>query len=298
MSNQFEFSFAPMAHDLIKHVPNESLAFKIRLAKRCFVHSGKVSHQDEQVAVAIAVAVGYNGPVERVAELPADITDNDLVLDVGGVYDPERLRFDHHQRSREETLECAYSLLAQDLGIYGKLCDLFPWASVGKVLDCIGPFATAKKLGADWTRIQGFYGYAGEFVSKQWAENASFRCAYTEHLANEIATAMNLYEDAVAKLKGGKVISGLRVCDMTQLPPECHSISDTLAHAVRAQVIMFNDDRGEGLGLLRVNDDPHVDFSRCKDMADTLFAHATGFIMKTKTKDADVEALLAAARVD
>lgn len=297
MPNQFAFSFAPIAVDPIKNVPNTHLQNLIRLAKRCFVHAGKISHQDEQVATALCVALGYSGPIYRVTEVPEDINDQDIILDVGGIHDPAHLRFDHHQRAREEEPECAYSLLAKALGLWEQLCAVFPWADTGRLLDVTGPFATAKRLGADWTRIQGFYGYAGEFVSKYWAENDSFRCTYTSCLANEISAALNLFAEAKDSVAGGIELAGFKVLDMREMPESYRPLQDALAAYIGAAVIIFNDDRGPGLGLMRFNDHPQVDFCRCKDMPGVGFVHASGFILKTLTKGADLTALLTAARV-
>ena len=50
-------------------------------------------------------------------------------------------------------------------------------------------------------------------------------------------------------------------------------------------VAIFHDNRGPGLTLLRLRDDPRINFTRVKDDAEVSFAHAGGFIVKTKTKD-------------
>lgn len=58
-------------------------------------------HADEVIAVALLRQAGYQFEITRtrnptvLAEAVAD--KNILVLDVGGVYDPEMLNFDHHQ---------------------------------------------------------------------------------------------------------------------------------------------------------------------------------------------------------
>ena len=49
---------------------------------------------------------------------------------------------------------------------------------------------------------------------------------------------------------------------------------------------------------MRCNDDPRLDFARCAGKPYTVFAHPGGFILKTKSKDDDLEPVLAAARVE
>jgi uncharacterized UPF0160 family protein len=65
---------------------------------RIFTHSGQF-HADDALSVAMAQLAGFSGPVIRVRTLPSDfIPSEDLAIDVGGQYDPEKGHFDHHQR--------------------------------------------------------------------------------------------------------------------------------------------------------------------------------------------------------
>jgi uncharacterized UPF0160 family protein len=54
----------------------------------------------------------------------AELAKCDIVVDVGAVYDPARLRFDHHQRGFEESLD-GYSTKLSSAGLIYK-CALFP----------------------------------------------------------------------------------------------------------------------------------------------------------------------------
>ena len=58
----------------------------------------------------------------------------------------------------------------------------------------------------------------------------------------------------------------------------------------------MRDGRGEGYSLLRCNDDPRIDFSRCAGKPYTLFAHPGGFILKTRSKTDDLELIFSEAR--
>ncbi len=62
-------------------------------------HNGKF-HEDDIFAVATLelylAQIGKKGTVVRTRD-PEKIQTADFVVDVGGIYDPEKLRFDHHQ---------------------------------------------------------------------------------------------------------------------------------------------------------------------------------------------------------
>ena len=57
-------------------------------------------------------------------------------------------------------------------------------------------------------------------------------------------------------------------------------------------VAVFHDNRGEGLTLLRLHDDPRIDFTRVKNDPEVAFCHNGGSIVKTKSKDLDMAWIL------
>jgi uncharacterized UPF0160 family protein len=61
-------------------------------------HDG-VFHADDLLAVGVLLLVYPDAEVERTRD-PAKLAAADVVVDVGGEYDPERGRYDHHQRGR------------------------------------------------------------------------------------------------------------------------------------------------------------------------------------------------------
>lgn len=63
---------------------------------KILTHSGSF-HQDELFAVATLQLVFGDGEVVRSRE-PKDFDGADFVVDVGGIYNPEKGRFDHHQQ--------------------------------------------------------------------------------------------------------------------------------------------------------------------------------------------------------
>lgn len=67
-------------------------------------HNGKI-HADETVAIALLINY-YNKKNYEVTVLrsrdPAYFYDSDILVDVGGIYDPDNFRFDHHQSDFHE----------------------------------------------------------------------------------------------------------------------------------------------------------------------------------------------------
>ena len=83
--------------------------------RRIVTHGG-LPHMDDIMACATAYALGvpHDAVIERRNLKPGELESMTvLVLDVGGVHDPEHLDFDHHQRSREEEPKCAFKLFSE-----------------------------------------------------------------------------------------------------------------------------------------------------------------------------------------
>ena len=81
--------------------------------RRIVTHGG-LPHTDDIMACAIAYALGvpHDATIERRNPKPGELDAlTVLVLDVGGVHDPARLDFDHHQRPRTAEPKCAFKLL-------------------------------------------------------------------------------------------------------------------------------------------------------------------------------------------
>lgn len=72
-----------------------------RSVKTIGTHSG-VFHADEALGCAMLKLLYPDAQIIRTRDT-AELEKLDLVLDVGGEYNPETLRFDHHQRSFNET---------------------------------------------------------------------------------------------------------------------------------------------------------------------------------------------------
>ena len=236
-----------------------------------------------------------------------------LVLDVGGRYEPGKGNFDHHQFPRG-TKESAMSLFAASIGLpngafdgtaeYAPgspdyptdslaafLEDAFPWFRTRVALDACGPFATAKGNGVEWDAVTKFLGPLENVVLGTF-ENAEpeARVDVVRPLAEMILRRHAAWERVVSAVKYDHpwwADGDFTIADFTKADPaDAKACSDMFTRYVNGTAV-FHDDRGDGLTLLRLRDDPRIDFTKVKDDPEVAFCHAGGFVVKTRTKDLD-----------
>jgi len=280
--------------------------------ERIVVHPGK-SHTDEILAVMLSEASTHDGnivPVFRRTPTEDDLADNrTLVLDVGGRIDDWAMVFDHHQLQRDADPECAFSLIAKEIGAAGDLESFFAWFTVWRKIDSKGPFTWARDEGLDWAKVSGLMSPVSELVH-DWFEEAHDEIPVDEALVRrlqaqgrkilEAAEAFRAFSEK-ADVKGIPAeVAGVKVFDFREFTPqESQRFGMAYAKAKGATdgVIVSQDDRGPGYAYLRINDDPKIDFSQCADKAYCGFAHANGFILKTKDRSvANVEVIVDAKK--
>lgn len=273
---------------------------RLGTVRRIVVHGG-LAHTDDIMACAIAFAYGvpHDAAIERRNPTPEELADPaTLVLDVGGVHDPERLCFDHHQRGRDDAPKCAYRLLAEWLGADAELSELYPWYAAWNLVDVLGTFGTARRLGTTGEVLEGFVGHPlADLVIRQFASDPVFRAQTVIKLSNGIDKTRRCWklinERAVLVEIAGLPVADFRACTTD----EVSRCSDAWMRAHRPACSLSRDNRGTGLTVLRYNDDPRLDFARCAGRPYSLFAHPGGFILKTRRPDDDLERILEDARV-
>lgn len=268
--------------------------------RRIVVHGG-LAHLDDIMSCAMAYAFGapHDAEIERRNPKPEELDDPaTLVLDVGGRHEPSRLNFDHHQRGRGEEPKCAFRLFAEWLGVDEEMRLLYPWYTAWNLMDVCGPYNTAKILGAPVDAIVGFIDNPlGDWVIRRFADDPVLRRKLAVTFGNEIALTRKCWREMDAKITTAE-IAGFKVADLTRcLTEEISRCSNAWVRVNGPDCLLMRDGRGEGYSLLRCNDNPRIDFSRCIGKPYTLFAHHGGFILKTKSKDDDIAAILADARV-
>lgn len=286
------------------------VAERLDNVKKIIVHPGD-AHLDEFFACAIALAhkamrsqgdayetlATLDVPIERHEPTEAELEDPEvLVLDVGGRLDAEHMNFDHHQLERG-TQECAYTILAKHLlfdeGVTFAewLKDMFAWYKTRAIVDSCGPFQAAKESGTTWDIVSQFLGPCEEFVLKQFAAATDTeRTALVKAFAVDLVDKMIAWDEVVKKLNFPKIEdnSDIEVIDFTKSDPTlAAAVSDAITRKYDRGVAMFHDNRGSGFTLLRLKDDPRIDFARVKNDPEVAFAHPGGFIAKTKTKSLD-----------
>ena len=269
--------------------------------RRIVTHGG-LPHMDDIMACAIAYASGvaHDAVIERRNPKPGELESMTvLVLDVGGVHDPEHLDFDHHQRSREEEPKCAFKLFSEWLGVDEEFSMLFPWYATWNLLDVAGPNATAAALGTTWERLEGLVANPlADFVIRRFADDPSFRQKIVLTLANAIGLTRRLWKSISEKIVVLEVC-GLPAGDFTACATEEISrCSDIWIRLNRPALIISKDSRGEGLTMLRCNDDPRLDFSRCAGKPYAAFCHPGGFLVKTRSRGDDPNVVVRDALVE
>lgn len=269
--------------------------------RRIVTHGG-LPHMDDIMACAIAYASGvaHDAVIERRNPKPGELESMTvLVLDVGGLHDPAHLDFDHHQRSREEEPKCAFKLFSEWLGVDEEFSMLFPWYATWNLLDVAGPNATAAALGTTWERLEGLVANPlADFVIRRFADDPSFRQKIVLTLSNAIGLTRRLWKSISEKIVVLEVC-GLPAGDFTACATEEISrCSDTWIRLNRPALIISRDNRGEGLTILRCNDDPRLDFSRCAGKPYAAFCHPGGFLVKTRSRGDDPNVVVRDALVE
>lgn len=270
---------------------------------------GKRSDHPITLEAAIVETV-QNTVIYRRDPTAKELEDKDvLVLDVGGQYDPCKGNFDHHQLPRGSK-DSAMTLFAANIGLPDGNFDgsvyepgspfpidslaefmetAFPWFRTRAEVDSCGPFATAKAKSVEWGTVASFLGpFEDMFLEKFEEASQQIRGILADPLATMIAKKFDAYRRVVSTVKRENpwwaeslIILDFTACD----PKDAEAVSDIITGHEKGGVAIFHDNRGNGLTLLRLKDDPKIDFTKVKDDPEVAFAHIGGFVAKTKSKN-------------
>lgn len=287
----------------------------MRSIRSIVTHPGQ-AHRDEFIACCLVMAAcNKEIRIERREPNILDLEDPEVfVIDIGGFYQPEMGNFDHHQRGREEEPICSITLLMKEIGMNLEIArEVFPWLEFSEVLDVKGPISTAKEF--DIPR-ESFFNTLSPIESQIlhlfsqrkfiWPSYCSdlegptdlrFRSSVSSTMMLEIGKGLlDYYNEVQERLELLEEttrftnIDGMEVVEVNIPGDKKPSLGVEIylkEVAPNVQVVISEDDRGDGMSLFRrvpaVNH-ADIDFSRVEGREDILFAHKGGFICKTKSR--------------
>jgi hypothetical protein len=271
------------------------------------VHGGR-AHRDDFISVALAIAVARraDGMVPQVYRRNPTLEEIDdpgvLVLDVGGVYDPARSCFDHHQRGRDETPECALSLWAPhvmfDRVNLATILDTSTWFRTTVAMDVLGPYAVAAELGISTDKLFSVLSPLEAVLLEQFETSTRRDGLVAPDYADTVlwALGIELLLGLIAEHRGVERMRAVRQVhhvlgvslgvEVSVVDEDSIEGMDALRRAEGREcgVVCWHDDRGPGWACLRYDDDPRVDFATLAANGHVLFAHPGGFILKTRER--------------
>lgn len=269
------------------------------MTKLVVTHAGE-AHRDDLLCTALALALGKAKAVVRRDPTPEELDSPDvLVVDVGGQYDPEKNNFDHHQRGRDETPECALSLWARHVEYEGvslhELLSMTLWFDTTVKMDVQEPFQVAKQYDLAPDQLLALGSPIERTMLRLFSEGLLTLDVLT-HIGKELLTFLHRQYVGVEQLRQLRHMVDIRGTQVTVLDTQDIKGLGVLRRqeGVTGGIRICHDDRGDGWALYRFDDDARVDFSRLGGHPDILFAHPGGFIAKTKER-LDLSAVLALA---
>jgi hypothetical protein len=275
-----------MTHDSIN---------KLKLVERIIVHEGG-AHEDDFISAALALhLIGDVVDIERRDPTTAEIeSERVLVLDVGKVYDPSKLCFDHHNWDDPRCKgECALSLFVKWLGLE-EVFNLQRWYKALVMGDAIGPYAVAEDLGLPSFPFE-LESPVNRALLRQLEEGGSHLDSHLAlvftmkalggtilEMAREFATRYNelsVRGEPVTRngVKGVVVHEKLSDFDKYEVGQWLVDSGPWSEYAF----VMYHSQRGEGWDFHRYNDAPSVNFSVLAERPGFDFVHGVGFFVQT-----------------
>jgi hypothetical protein len=254
-------------------------------------HPGS-AHKDDFLSAAVLLSVLDHAEVQRREPTRADLDDPDTyVVDVGMEYDPQRHNFDHHQ---DPALPCAFHLIMQHLGYHEAATLAFVWYPHMSMIDVNGPYRTAEHLGvesgvlfATASPIEGYLLSIFAGVDSLGRRDLLYR--FMQNLGADMLALIDRKMQRLALLK-----TRARVLPVKQFRAVFSDIPTSPKLAMELYLRYLDDpliimsitpsNRGAGWELLRLGDNPRVDFRAIGTSPQVSFVHGSGFLAKTRTR--------------
>lgn len=253
------------------------------------VHPG-TAHMDDFLTVALVRGILSDITILRREPTPEDLEDpHILVADVGGVHDPLNMCFDHHQ---DRELPASFVLVLQAAGVWDLFKDCFPWATFTSDMDTRGPTEVCRSrgipegVGREFINpIASFALASFELYTQYSFDQMPLITEIGKHLWDELTewqdakdevdrstTLVETGEDGVCRpflLYEGRISPLI----------DRALVHSGIAHGYVGTITKSG--RNHGWRLYRINDNPHVDFTRIAYDRRVRFAHANGFMAET-----------------
>jgi hypothetical protein len=267
-------------------------------------HPGN-AHKDDFLAVSVLLAILGQATVFRREATAEDLADkNTYVVDVGMELNSELHNFDHHQ---DRSLPCAFHLLMKHLNYHDKALKVYGWYVHMSMMDVRGAYSVAEHLGVDIevlfaasSPIDGFILSRFSAVDSMAEDDTLYELMRDfghDFLAmmEQKAARLELLEQKteIAQVGSCKAIIS-RIAENPKLSLELYlrRLNDP-----EIVVAILPSNRGAGWELLRLGNNPQVDFRRVTSNPEIRFVHFGGFLAKTRTQMpiADVLSIVTAA---
>jgi len=275
------------------------------VVKALAITHGGNAHKDDFLTACLLLAEVENLTIKR-REPTASELDDPLVwvFDIGGRHEPLARNFDHHQFPVDiENPRCALSLYLDYRGIYQQAKTAWMWLAGVEIIDCHGVGALAKAVDADPKKffitsspIDGFL--ISEFAHRTSISLAGPRDWLPEMMAELGATLLRQitsYHERLDFLREHGDLRFVNGCGVLIVPNSPRTRANgALASAAwqaevcpNAGVIIMPDNRSRGWSLVRIDDDPRVDFRRVVNDPNVVFVPNSGWVAKLNTYDLD-----------
>lgn len=266
--------------------------------KYIVTHPGQ-AHRDEFIAIGLLL---YKlGPVDVHRRNPghAELADPQVaVVDVGGLWTPTQLNFDHHQFPRPtspQAANCAASLVADHFAIQSLCRRHLHWWQFMETMDAMGPQTAAALVKTTPPDLRPTISPVETTVLREFEKHTLVPADHwTLKMAMAVWESYWPYLDQLeAELSAMEactqqcVVDGLSVIRVSRLP-NGKPVTPDLTERYLAQagldpaIVISLDDRGPGWALFRrVGHEAKVDLSVVDGTPGVVFAHNNGFIAKT-----------------
>jgi hypothetical protein len=262
------------------------------------------AHKDEFLACSVLLAL-HPVPLVRREPTPTDLANPAVcVVDVGHEHTPALNNFDHHQLPKDHPPTCSLSLVLQHLGLYEDARQFCEWLEPAEWFDCRGAVVTGQWLGVpaetlarlnspiDTTLLRRFAltkriepGQPLWEVMRMIGEDLLGYVKSLRARLNFLGRHTQLWELPLGG-RPGKVLFLSRQHDSSEEPS--HGLDQFIKSQGLADEVVglvYPDRRSTGYGLSRFRDNLRLDFTRIATAPDVHFAHARGFVAKTKAAD-------------